>query len=134
MRFARFAATATLGLFFVGITAADTLELKDGRVLEGRYLGGTQAVIRFETNGQVQTSYMRYYTSGEANGVDGALKYLVSGDSFESLIAAHDWNDSSVTSSDLDGLTDAQMNDSKLKETVDPFWGMTPRKTMPSSR
>jgi hypothetical protein len=55
MRFARFAATASLGLFLVGIVAADTLELKDGRVLQGRYLGGTQAVIRFETNGQVQT-------------------------------------------------------------------------------
>ena len=44
-----------LGLFFAGAAAADTLELKDGRVLEGRYLGGTQAVLRFEINGEVQT-------------------------------------------------------------------------------
>jgi hypothetical protein len=36
------------------VTCADTLELKDGRVLQGRYLGGTQAVLRFEVNGQVQ--------------------------------------------------------------------------------
>jgi hypothetical protein len=34
---------------------ADTLELKDGRVLQGKYLGGTQALVRFEVDGQVQT-------------------------------------------------------------------------------
>jgi hypothetical protein len=44
-----------LGLFFAGAAAADTLELKDGRVLHGRYLGGTQAVLRFEIRGEVQT-------------------------------------------------------------------------------
>src|ERR1700732_2002709 len=37
------------------IATADTLELKDGRVLQGRYLGGTQAVLRFEVNGNIQT-------------------------------------------------------------------------------
>jgi len=46
---------AAAGLLFVGIGFADTLELKDGRVLQGRYLGGTQAVLRFEVNGDVQT-------------------------------------------------------------------------------
>ena len=54
-RFVRFVATAALGLVFVTIAAADTLELKDGRVLQGRYLGGTQAVLRFEVDGNVQT-------------------------------------------------------------------------------
>ncbi len=44
-----------LGLFFLGTAVADTLELKDGRVLKGRYLGGTQAMLRFELNGEVQT-------------------------------------------------------------------------------
>ena len=44
-----------LGLVFAGRAAADTLELKDGRVLQGRYLGGTQAVLRFEVKGEVQT-------------------------------------------------------------------------------
>jgi len=44
-----------LGLVFAGTAAADTLELKDGRVLQGRYLGGTQAVLRFEIKGEVQT-------------------------------------------------------------------------------
>jgi hypothetical protein len=38
----------------VGVAAADTLELKDGRVLKGKYLGGTQAVLRFEVSGEVQ--------------------------------------------------------------------------------
>ncbi len=51
----RFLAAIAFGLFFVGAAAADTLELKDGRVLKGRYLGGTQAVLRFEINGEVQT-------------------------------------------------------------------------------
>ncbi len=51
----RFLAAAALGLFFVGVAAADTLELKDGRVLKGKFLGGTQAVLRFEVNGEVQT-------------------------------------------------------------------------------
>src|SRR6266481_7253871 len=49
-----FLAAALLGLFFVSLAAADTLELKDGRVLKGKYLGGTQAVLRFELNGEVQ--------------------------------------------------------------------------------
>jgi len=44
-----------LGLLVVGVAAADTLELKSGRVIQGKYLGGTQAVLRFEVNGEVQT-------------------------------------------------------------------------------
>lgn len=51
----RFLAVAALGLLCVGSAAADTLELKDGRVLQGRYLGGTQAILRFSMNGEVQT-------------------------------------------------------------------------------
>jgi hypothetical protein len=54
-KFYRFLAVLALGLFYVGTAAADTLELRDGRVLKGRYLGGTQAVMRFEVNGEVQT-------------------------------------------------------------------------------
>lgn len=46
---------AAVLLFGASIASADTLELKDGRVLQGRYLGGTQAVLRFEVNGDVQT-------------------------------------------------------------------------------
>ncbi len=51
----RFLTMFALGLFFLGTAAADTLELKDGKVLKGKYLGGTQAVLRFELNGEVQT-------------------------------------------------------------------------------
>lgn len=51
----RIFAMAALGLLLVGAAAADTLELRDGRVLDGRYLGGTQAVVRFEVSGEVQT-------------------------------------------------------------------------------
>src|SRR5260370_31474022 len=51
----RFLSVFAMGLFFVGTAAADTLELKDGRVLKGKYLGGTQAVMRFEINGELQT-------------------------------------------------------------------------------
>jgi hypothetical protein len=53
-RWNRFVAAVALGLLFVGLAAADTLELKDGSVLQGKYLGGTQAVLRFEVNGEVQ--------------------------------------------------------------------------------
>lgn len=51
----RILVAAVLGLFVVGAAAADTLELKSGRVVQGRYLGGTAAVLRFEVNGEVQT-------------------------------------------------------------------------------
>jgi len=51
----RFLTAAVLALFFAGMASADTLELKDGRVVRGKYLGGTQAVLRFEVNGEVQT-------------------------------------------------------------------------------
>jgi hypothetical protein len=43
-----------LGAALAGAATADTLELKDGRVLQGKYLGGTQATLRFEINGEVQ--------------------------------------------------------------------------------
>src|SRR5260370_14006262 len=51
----RFMSAVALALFFVGRAGAVTLELKEGRVLKGKYLGGTQAVLRFELNGEVQT-------------------------------------------------------------------------------
>jgi len=54
-RFLRFVSTAALILVFAAGVKADTLELKDGRVLQGRYLGGTQVVLRFELDGNVQT-------------------------------------------------------------------------------
>ena len=46
---------ALLGAALAGGASADTLELKDGRVFQGKFLGGTQAILRFEVNGEVQT-------------------------------------------------------------------------------
>src|SRR5579871_6216054 len=54
-RFSRTIVATALGLLFAGAAMADTLELKDGRVLTGRFLGGTQALMRFSVNGEVQT-------------------------------------------------------------------------------
>jgi hypothetical protein len=51
----RFFAAIALAMFFVGAVAADTLELKSGKIVQGKYLGGTAAVLRFEVNGEVQT-------------------------------------------------------------------------------
>jgi hypothetical protein len=51
----RLLGATALGLFLAVAASADTLELKDGRILQGKYLGGTQAVLRFEINGEVQT-------------------------------------------------------------------------------
>jgi hypothetical protein len=53
--FARSIGVAALALLFASGAVADTLELKDGRVLQGRFLGGTQALMRFSVNGEVQT-------------------------------------------------------------------------------
>jgi hypothetical protein len=44
-----------LALLFCAGASADTLELKDGRVIQGRYLGGTRVIVRFEVEGDVQT-------------------------------------------------------------------------------
>ena len=51
----RLLVAAVAALIFAGWGFADTLELKDGRIFQGRYLGGTQSVLRFEVNGDVQT-------------------------------------------------------------------------------
>jgi hypothetical protein len=48
-------AIPAFALLLAAAASADTLELKDGRVLQGRFLGGTQAVMRFESNGEVRT-------------------------------------------------------------------------------
>ncbi|HEX3118045.1 MAG TPA: hypothetical protein VHP80_03055 [Candidatus Acidoferrum sp.] len=54
-RILRTIAATAVGLLFAGAAMADSLELKDGRVLTGRFLGGTQALMRFSVNGEVQT-------------------------------------------------------------------------------
>ena len=43
------------GLSWMAISAsADTLQMKDGRVIQGRFLGGTQASVQFETRGKIE--------------------------------------------------------------------------------
>lgn len=53
--FGKILGAGALALLLGGVASADTLELKDGRVLHGRYLGGTQAQLRFEVKGQVES-------------------------------------------------------------------------------
>ncbi len=49
---------AVLAIFVAMIVAmgaaADTLELKDRRVIKGKYLGGTQANVRFRVHGRIE--------------------------------------------------------------------------------
>jgi len=53
-RIVRGVALAT-GLLLVGVDArADVLELKDGKTMQGKYVGGTAGTIRFETSAGVQ--------------------------------------------------------------------------------
>ena len=54
-RLLRFLAITAACLIMAAGAAADTLELKDGRVVQGQYVGGTQRVLRFEVNGNVET-------------------------------------------------------------------------------
>ncbi len=43
-----------MGLALMSVSAsADTLQMKDGRVIQGRFLGGTQASVQFEANGKI---------------------------------------------------------------------------------
>jgi hypothetical protein len=68
----RILAVAALGLSLVGAAAADTLELKDGRVLQGRFVGGTQAILRFEVNGDLQTFNVTQIVALTFTGTTGA--------------------------------------------------------------
>jgi hypothetical protein len=40
-------------VLFAVSASADTLQLRDGRVVQGRFLGGTQANVQFESNGKI---------------------------------------------------------------------------------
>jgi len=45
---------AALTLIFAPRAPADVLELKSGKILQGKYIGGTAATLRFETSSGVQ--------------------------------------------------------------------------------
>jgi hypothetical protein len=53
--FKSFLGVTALALIFCAAASADTLELKDGRVLQGKFLGGTRVIVRFEVEGDVRT-------------------------------------------------------------------------------
>jgi hypothetical protein len=42
-----------LGTFVAGPSWADTLEMKDGRLIDGKYMGGTQNSIRFQVKDKI---------------------------------------------------------------------------------
>ncbi len=49
------AGLAGVGLGLMSVSAwADTLQMKDGRVVQGKFLGGTQASVQFEVNGKIE--------------------------------------------------------------------------------
>ena len=46
-----------VGASFAGVCGpawADTLQMKDSRVIQGRFFGGSQASVQFETNGKIE--------------------------------------------------------------------------------
>ena len=44
-----------LSLIFACTLVADTLELRDGRIVKGTYLGGNSRQVRMEVGGQIET-------------------------------------------------------------------------------
>lgn len=52
--------TLLTGVLLAGLScpaipaSADTLQLKDGRVIQGKFFGGSQANVQFETNGKIE--------------------------------------------------------------------------------
>lgn len=48
-------AAAIFGLVIASATFADILELKTGEIIQGKFISGSSATIRFEVNGQPQT-------------------------------------------------------------------------------
>jgi hypothetical protein len=50
-----FAGLVWAGLSWMAVSAsADTLQMRDGRVIQGRFFGGTQASVQFESNGKIE--------------------------------------------------------------------------------
>jgi hypothetical protein len=69
---------ATLG--FISLAGADVLELKNGSVLNGKYVGGTAGTVRFETSAGVQVVEtpqiiaLTFTTAAPASGASPAAK------------------------------------------------------------
>jgi hypothetical protein len=52
---AAFAALVLFGVATVQFARADVLELKTGEIIQGKFISGSSATVRFEVNGQPQT-------------------------------------------------------------------------------
>ena len=65
-------------LLFSAAAWADTLEFKDGKVIEGKFLGGTQETVRFQYQGQVQVYRVADLLALTFGGTSGALPPLPS--------------------------------------------------------
>ena len=50
----RFLMAATVAVALAGISPADTLELKNGQIVQGQFVGGSPLNIRFRVKGQEQ--------------------------------------------------------------------------------
>jgi YMGG-like Gly-zipper len=59
--------------FFASVLRADTLKLKDGRTIQGKYLGGTDSQITFYTNGNLEHFAISDATSITFGGQDTTL-------------------------------------------------------------
>jgi hypothetical protein len=59
--------------------SADTLEMKDGRIINGRFMGGTSAQVRFEVNGSTETftvdQIVALTFTGSGNGASAGNAY-----------------------------------------------------------
>ncbi len=60
---------AILGMSLVVTAAADTLQMKDGRVIQGRYAGGTASHVRFVVNGTEELFAVKDVADLTFNGV-----------------------------------------------------------------
>jgi len=50
----RLAIAVLIGTFLATAAWADTIELRSGKLVKGKYLGGTQSTIRFDVDGKVE--------------------------------------------------------------------------------
>ena len=69
--------------------------------------GDLALVTTVTATGDVEGSYMRYYTSDTGNGYTNALEYLVTNDSYLRMLANNSLNSSTVTVSGLSALSDS---------------------------
>jgi hypothetical protein len=68
MRFKQFCTLALILAFGAAIAHADTLELTNGSLIKGRFVGGTETEIKFQVGSSVQSR-----SAGDLNSIGQAL-------------------------------------------------------------